>query len=105
MANIPLEEILSGIPGIRAFAQSNADGAILVRSGEADAALLGAAPRLLHLAAELGEDLGLGPLREAELHGSPCALYLPRKEGTLSVEAESRSALADVSQHLRALLV
>lgn len=105
MASIPLEEILSGIPGVRAFAQCDAHGAVIVRSGEADEALIGAAPRLLHLAAELGEDLGLGPLREAELHGTPCALYLPRKEGTLSVEAESRTALADVSQHLRALLV
>lgn len=104
MISIPLQESLSGIPGIRGFAQCDAHGAVLLSGGEAGGALYGSAPRILHLAAELGQDLGLGALREAELHGSLHALCVPCQGGAVSVEAGSRATLADVSQRLHAVL-
>jgi hypothetical protein len=104
MTSIHLQESLSGIPGIRGFAQCDAHGALLFSSGDAAGPLYGSAPRILHLAAELGFDLGLGTLREAELHGSMHALCVPCEGGAVSVEAGSRATLSDVSQRLHAVL-
>lgn len=99
-----LQESLSSIPGVRGFAHCDPQGTVLLRGGETDPAFGGNAPRILHLASELGHDLGLGELREAELHGSRHALCLPCEGGMLTVETGSRATISDVSQRLHAVL-
>lgn len=99
-----LHQSLASIPGVRSFAHCDAQGAVLFRGGECVTTLGGSVPRILDLATELGRELGLGDLREAELHGSLHALCLPCAGGAVAVETGSRATLSDVSQRLHAVL-
>jgi hypothetical protein len=103
MIGTHLHESLSCIPGVRAFAHCDPQGGVVLRGGETISALDAALPKILHLASELGHELGLGTLREAELHGQLHALCLPCEDGAVMVETGSRTALADVSQRLHAM--
>lgn len=104
MIGSSLHEHLGALPGVRAFAHCGSHGEVLFSSGEVSPSLDRAVPKILHLAAELGQDLGLGALREAELHGQLHALCMPCEGGSVMVEAGSRAALSDASLRLHALL-
>lgn len=103
MIGTHLHESLGCIPGVRAFAHCDPQGGVVLRGGESTPALDGALPKILHLASELGHELGLGTLHEAELHGQLHALCLPCEDGSVMVETGSRTALSDVSQRLHAM--
>lgn len=104
MTALHLQQSLSSIPGVRGFAHCDAQGAVLFSGGETGATLGSAALKILGLASELGNDLGLGTLREAELHGSLHALCMPCEGGAVSVETGSRAAISDVSVQLHAAM-
>lgn len=103
MIGTHLHESLGCIPGVRAFAHCDPQGGVVLRGGETAPSLDAALPKILHLASELGHELGLGTLREAELHGQLHALCLPCEDGAVMVETGSRTALSDVAHRLHAM--
>jgi len=100
MTDRELHDCLDGLADVQAWARCDALGEVIRRGGPGDARFAGAAPVLLHQATEIGRAMGLGTLRDLELHGEVHVMCLPSDDGALLVEAGSRGALTPVTRLL-----
>lgn len=94
MTDRELHDCLDGLADVQAWARCDALGEVIRRGGPGDA------PVLLHQATEIGRAMGLGTLRDLELHGEVHVMCLPSDDGALLVEAGSRGALTPVTRLL-----